>query len=46
MLFLPVMQNFRYKASVDHGNEYHIKQKFLKIYRIHLLITSSKLYAK
>ena len=23
----PVIHNFRYKASVEHGNEYHIKRK-------------------
>ena len=28
MLFPPVIHNFRYKASVEHGNEYHIKRKF------------------
>ena len=27
MLFPPVIHNFRYKASVEHGNEYHIKRK-------------------
>ena len=27
MLFHPVIHNFRYKASVEHGNEYHIKRK-------------------
>ena len=23
----PVKNNFRYKANVEHGNEYHIKRK-------------------
>ena len=23
----PVMHNFRFKASVEHGNKYHIKRK-------------------
>ena len=27
MLFPPVIHNFRYKASVEHDNEYHIKRK-------------------
>ena len=27
MLFPPVIHNFRYKASVEHGFEYHIKRK-------------------
>ena len=27
MLFIPVIHNFRYKASVEHINEYHIKRK-------------------
>ena len=27
MLFHPVIHNFRYKASVEHDNEYHIKRK-------------------
>ena len=27
MMSPPVIHNFRYKASVEHGNEYHIKRK-------------------
>ena len=27
MLFPLVIHNLRYKASVEHGNEYHIKRK-------------------
>ena len=27
MLFPPVIHNFRYKAGVEHDNEYHIKRK-------------------
>ena len=27
MLFPPVIHNFRYKASVEYDNEYHIKRK-------------------
>ena len=27
MLFPPVIHKFRYRASVEHDNEYHIKQE-------------------
>ena len=46
MLFPPVIHNFRYNASVEHGNEYHIKRKSLYHGVGNVLLTKNRISLK